>query len=226
MFLATTLALYFSDSDPGMVGLAINYTLLTPTYLQWVVRFWSELEMYFNAVERVLHYSHLRKENDRQDVTLVITNWPTVGRIQFDNVSATYDDNSPPTVKDFNLDIKAGQMVGICGRTGSGKSTVAHCLFRLVDITAGRIRLDNVDITTVEPRWLRSRLSVVPQDPLMIAGTLRDNLDPELKCDDKEIWSVLESVSLKETLTPIGLGRTFQDRYRVDITTNDCFLVR
>lgn len=212
MFLATTLALYFSESNPGMVGLAINYTLLTPTYLQWVVRFWSELEMYFNAVERVLHYSHLRKENDRQDVTLVITNWPTAGHIKFHNVSITYDENLQPAVKDFSLEIKSGEKIGICGRTGSGKSTVANSLFRLVDVSAGKISLDDVDITTVDPHWLRSRLSVVPQDPLMIAGTLRDNLDPELKCDDKEIWGVLESVGLKETLTPIGLGLNYQDR--------------
>ena len=212
--------LYPDHISPGMVGLAINYTLLTPIYLQWVVRFWAELEMYFNAVERVLHYSDQRKESETlasgsgQEIILHDTTWPQTGRIRFQNVTVSYDPTLEPSVKDLDLQVRHGEKIGICGRTGSGKSTVVNALFRLADITSGQIFLDDRDITSIDPHWLRSRLSIVPQDPLMITGTLRDNLDPERKSTDKEIWNVLQHVGLKDSLTPIGLGELAKSSIR------------
>lgn len=191
MLVAVTLALvvhhrYPDQLTPGQVGLAIGYTLMTPIYLQWVVRFWSELEMYFNAVERVMRYSHLRPESElpigvddhQETVTVcpvrpVTADWPTKGEIEMSDVSISYHHSLEPVVRNLTLTIKHGQRVGICGRTASGKSTVVNAIFRLADIVSGTIRLDGVDITTVEPHVLRSKLAIVPQDSLIIAGTLR-----------------------------------------------------
>ncbi len=199
----------------GQVGLAVNYTLMTPIYLQWVVRFWSELEMYFNAVERVLHYSNLRQEGAPSSSLVALNSiriqpensWPEHGELDIGHLYVTYHPNQhPPVIRDLNLSIKHGEKVGICGRTGSGKSTLVNSLFRLADAVSGSIKLDGVDLCGLEPHYLRSKLAVVPQDTLIIAGTLRDNLDPENKVSDEELYSVLEAVHLKETLQATGLG--------------------
>ena len=182
------------------VGLAINYTLMTPIYLQWVVRFWSELEMYFNALQRVLHYSQLRQESqpsqrvNMQNISLSACNiihmydaskqqlptpaedraeWPTEGYIELKEVSIAYRPCLQPVVTGVNLKVSHGEKIGICGRTGSGKSTLVNAIFRLADVVSGTILIDNIDISTMEPHYLRSRLTTVPQDTLIIAGTLR-----------------------------------------------------
>lgn len=172
----------------GQVGLAVNYTLMTPIYLQWVVRFWSELEMYFNAVERVLHYSHLLPEgsNNFTDPTSVGSSslpppvvvqqegWPKKGEMEISHLFVLYHpQQEPPVIRDLNLSIRHGEKVGICGRTGSGKSTLVNAIFRLADAAAGSIQLDGIDVSCLEPHYLRSRLALVPQDTLIIAGTLR-----------------------------------------------------
>ena len=158
---------------PGQVGLAISYTLMTPIYLQWVVRFWSELEMYFNAVERVLHYSQLRPENEVTTISAIDEQWPRRGDIEIVHLSVTYHHSLEPVIRDLSLTIRHGQKVGICGRTGSGKSTLVNAIFRLADTAGGCIQLNGIDIASLEPHYLRSRLAAVPQDTLIIAGTLR-----------------------------------------------------
>ena len=158
----------------AQVGLAINYTLMTPIYLQWVVRFWSELEMYFNAVERVLHYSNLRAESATTEAGAGGIRWPMRGDIEIVHLSVTYQANVlDPVVRDLTLSIRHGEKVGICGRTGSGKSTLVNALFRLADTASGSVHIDGVDIATLQPHYLRSKLAAVPQDTLVIAGTLR-----------------------------------------------------
>ena len=187
VLVAMLLALFVFQQRPeqmtaGQVGLAINYTLMTPIYLQWVVRFWSELEMYFNAVERVLHYSHLREESVDQSPTTDETDgrgsksgtWPLKGDIEISNLFVTYQASVlEPVVRDLSLSIRHGEKVGICGRTGSGKSTLVNSLFRLVDTASGSVHIDGIDIGTLQPHYLRSKLAAVPQDTLVIAGTLR-----------------------------------------------------
>lgn len=163
---------YPDHLTPGQIGLAISYTLMTPIYLQWVVRFWSELEMYFNAVERVLHYSELRPESELTTLT-TDSKWPRRGDIEISHLSVTYHCSLEPVLRDLSLSIGHGQKIGICGRTGSGKSTLVNALFRLADTDAGHIKLDGVDIATLEPHYLRSRLTAVPQDTLIFAGSLR-----------------------------------------------------
>jgi len=231
------MALLFHQHYPqhitaGQVGLAINYTLMTPIYLQWVVRFWSELEMYFNALQRVLHYSQLRQESqpsqrvNMQNISLSACNiihmyaaskqqlptpaedraeWPTEGYIELKEVSIAYRPCLQPVVTGVNLKVSHGEKIGICGRTGSGKSTLVNAIFRLADVVSGTILIDNIDISTMEPHYLRSRLTTVPQDTLIIAGTLRDNLDPEHELPDQEIYQVLEAVHLKEVLGTTNL---------------------
>uniref|UniRef100_A0A0N8CA55 ATP-binding cassette sub-family C member n=1 Tax=Daphnia magna TaxID=35525 RepID=A0A0N8CA55_9CRUS len=215
VLVAMLLALFVHRSypdhlTPGQIGLAISYTLMTPIYLQWVVRFWSELEMYFNAVERVLHYSELHPESESTTVA-TDSQWPRKGDIEISNLSVTYHCSLEPVLRDLSLTIGHGQKIGICGRTGSGKSTLVNAIFRLADTATGHIKLDGIDIATLEPHYLRSRLTAVPQDTLIFAGTLRDNLDPEHQIPDVELWAALEAVHLKDSFRSIGLdGEMFK----------------
>jgi ABC-type multidrug transport system fused ATPase/permease subunit len=179
VLVAMLLALFVHKNQPeyltpGQVGLAISYTLMTPIYLQWVVRFWSALEMYFNAVERVLHYSHLQPESESTSESAVVdSQWPSKGDIEIVHLSVTYHRSLEPVLRDLTLTIAHGQKIGICGRTGSGKSTLVNAIFRLADTASGHIKLNGIDIASLEPHFLRSRLTAVPQDTLIFAGTLR-----------------------------------------------------
>ena len=127
------------------------------------------------ALQLVLHYSDPRIDDQPLAVrsSTVDANWPRQGNIDFKNVYISYHPSLEPIVQDFSLSVRHGQKIGICGRTGSGKSTVVNAIFRLTDVASGTILVDGVDINELEPYHLRCRLAAVPQDTLMIEGTLR-----------------------------------------------------
>ncbi|ETV90679.1 hypothetical protein H310_14573 [Aphanomyces invadans] len=103
-------------------------------------------------------------------------------------------------LKNVSFTVQAGEKVGICGRTGSGKSSLMAALFRMVEATDGRIRIDGVDIATVDLHTLRSRLTIIPQDPVLFSGSLRFNLDPANEASDDELWCVLKKVHLADVV--------------------------
>ncbi|RZC33785.1 ABC tran and/or MMR HSR1 domain containing protein, partial [Asbolus verrucosus] len=103
------------------------------------------------------------------------------------------------TLKKISFTLKPHEKIGIVGRTGAGKSSIISALFRLYE-TQGRITIDDVDIKTLSLEFLRSKISVIPQDAIIFTGTIRDNIDPMRKCTDEEIWCFLESVHLRELI--------------------------
>ncbi|XP_070558777.1 ATP-binding cassette sub-family C member 9-like isoform X1 [Ptychodera flava] len=123
--------------------------------------------------------------------------WPEKGNIRFEDVSFKYAADQEPILKDVNVNFKAGEKIGICGRTGSGKSSLALALFRIINTFKGRIVIDGIDISRVPLLTLRERLVIIPQDSVLFAGTIRFNLDPEYKKTDDEIWEALEVAQLK-----------------------------
>ncbi|KAI8119905.1 ATP-binding cassette sub-family C member Sur, partial [Lucilia cuprina] len=144
----------------------------------------------------------------------VAISWPQRGDISFENVSLRYEGQPEDVIKNLNLTIPAGQRIGICGRTGSGKSSLALSLFGVLQISHGCIRIDNMDIATIHPDEIRTRLSIIPQDVHLFSMTVRENLDPSGYYSDLELWNCLELAQLKEfvnTKMPQGLDTEIMD---------------
>lgn len=124
--------------------------------------------------------------------------WPSKGEIRIEGAVMSYRPGLEPALAGVDLVIPGGSKVGIAGRTGSGKSTLMLCLFRLYELDAGRILIDGLDIARIPLHTLRGRLCLVPQDPVCFAGTLRSNLDPFQEFPETEIWEALDAAGLKE----------------------------
>ncbi|KZV80265.1 multidrug resistance-associated ABC transporter [Exidia glandulosa HHB12029] len=184
--------------NAGLVGLVLSYGLNTTGSLNWVVRSASEVEQNIVSVERVLHYVDLEPEApDYIEENKPAGQWPSEGRVELRNYSLRYRPNLPLVLNDISLDIKPREKVGICGRTGAGKSSLLLALFRIIEPASGTIVIDGVDITKLGLHDLRSAISIIPQEPQLFEGTMRENIDPTGLYQDDEIWHALEQSHLK-----------------------------
>ncbi|XP_022105344.1 ATP-binding cassette sub-family C member 9-like [Acanthaster planci] len=190
--------------EPSEVGLAVSYTLLVANYMKFAIRLAAETEMQMNAVERVQEYSGIANE-DYQG-TEPPESWPQRGEIKMNGIYVRYAKELDPVIKNLTVTFKSGEKVGICGRTGSGKSSLTLALFRIIDTCRGSILIDDIDISTVPLTTLRQRLAIIPQDPVLFSGTVRHNLDPENNGTDDELWHSLEISQLKDTVSQMPKG--------------------
>ncbi|CAE7780183.1 Abcc1 [Symbiodinium pilosum] len=188
----------------GLVGLAITYALRLTDTLNQVNRESADRETQMVSVERVQNYV----TNVKQEAPLRLASpgesWPSQGNIQVDKVVMRYREGLPVVLDEICLDIQAGQRVGIVGRTGCGKSSFLSTLLRLVELEAGSIAIDNVDISKIGLHDLRSKVAMIPQDPAILTGTVRFNLDPFGAKSDEELWEVLEKSQLKPRIESAG----------------------
>jgi ABC-type multidrug transport system fused ATPase/permease subunit len=187
---------------PGMVGLVIAYAIMLSSFLNWMMRGVSETEIYFNSVDRVVQYSELESEpyviGPESDIE---PDWPAHGEVDFKSVSLKYNQTLEPVVRNVTLHISPGLKVGICGRTGSGKTSLTMSLFRAVTVSDGEIHLDGVNIAQVPLETLRAKLSIIPQEPILFSGTVRFNLDPLSCSTDTQLWNVLQIAQLEHLVT-------------------------
>lgn len=199
--LTTTLFALSGYVKAGTAGLCITSAMSFTTSIYWACRFWTALELDLNSVERVVEYLDLPQEPP----AIIESNrppayWPSNtsnnALIAVKNLSVRYAPELPPVLHDVSFSLKAGERVGLLGRTGSGKSTLAMSILRFADPSAGRIMIDGIDISTIGLYDLRSRLTFIPQDATLFSGTLRQNLDPFDEHDDKECLDALFRVQL------------------------------
>uniref|UniRef100_A0A4W3I1D3 Multidrug resistance-associated protein 1 n=1 Tax=Callorhinchus milii TaxID=7868 RepID=A0A4W3I1D3_CALMI len=198
LFAALFAVAYRLKLSAGLVGLSISYALQVTATLNWLVRMSSEVETNIVAVERVKEYSEMEKEapwfSNNNSPT---SNWIQRGTIQFIGYSARYRADLDLVLKNITLTIKGGEKVGIVGRTGAGKSSIALGLFRIIEPAEGLIYLDGINISEIGLHDLRSEITIIPQEPVVFSGSLRMNLDPFEHHSDNDLWNALELAHLK-----------------------------
>ncbi|XP_068075761.1 ATP-binding cassette sub-family C member 9 isoform X5 [Danio rerio] len=206
--LTAAVAAIWSTSPSGLVGLGLTYALTLTNYLNWVVRNLADLEVQMAAVKKVNSFLSTESENyeGSMDVSQVPEDWPQHGEITIHDLCVRYDSMLKPVLKHVNAHINPGQKVGICGRTGSGKSSLSLAFFNMVDVFEGKIVIDGIDICKLPLQTLRSRLSIILQDPVLFSGSIRLNLDPERTCTDDRLWEALEIAQLKNMVKALPGG--------------------
>ncbi|KAH9147872.1 hypothetical protein AeRB84_008601, partial [Aphanomyces euteiches] len=179
----------------------ITYGLTIPSNLAFLVNIWSRLETSMISPERILEYINVEHEGHRDGSPQ--QQWPTVGRVVFDNVSFRYKPNDPLVLKNVSFDVQGGEKIGIVGRTGAGKSSLMMALFRINEVASGRIQIDGMDTATIGLKTLRNSLAIIPQNPVLFKGTLRNYLDPFDEYSDEQLWSALRKVKLMDRLSTV-----------------------
>ncbi|KAK2169804.1 hypothetical protein NP493_1174g00006 [Ridgeia piscesae] len=191
----------------GLAGLSISYTLRVTGELIMMARMTSDMEAYIVAVERINEYTELQEEAPAVvHETRPSLDWPQHGCVDFRNYATQYRPGLPLVLKDLNCHISAGEKVGIVGRTGVGKSSMTLALFRIIEATAGSIVIDDQVIGQIGLHDLRSKLTIIPQDPVLFTGPLRMNLDPFDRYTDEEVWRSLEHAYLKDYVMSLPSG--------------------
>ncbi|TMW67021.1 hypothetical protein Poli38472_012137 [Pythium oligandrum] len=187
--------------SPGLVGLVFTYTLNIQQGLVQLVAIWAWLEIQMVSPERILEYASIPPEGNSKPLVIEPSaQWPQQGSIRFDNVVFSYKPGATPVLKGLSFDIKNNEKIGIVGRTGAGKSSLTMALFRVNELESGRIMIDGTDISTMPLQSLRSRLSIIPQAPVLFKGPLRSYMDPFDEYTDAEIWEAFEKVEMKDQI--------------------------
>lgn len=166
-------------ASPGFTGVALVNIVTFATSLKYLIQVWTEMETSIGAISRTKTFAaETGNENLPNEVNAPPENWPMNGQIELEHLFISYKTDDKHALKDINIRIEAGEKVGICGRSGSGKSSLVLALFRMIEISQGNIKVDDLDITTMPRQEVRSRLNAIPQEPYFLHGTVRLNLDP------------------------------------------------
>ncbi|XP_016840836.1 multidrug resistance-associated protein 1 isoform X3 [Nasonia vitripennis] len=195
------------DVAAGDVGLSISYALQITQTLNWLVRMTSDVETNIVAVERIKEYGETPQEaawdipeNDPDK------EWPSRGSVDFNDFKVRYREGLDLVLNGLTFSVNGGEKVGIVGRTGAGKSSLTLALFRIIEAAGGEILIDNINISKLGLHTLRSRLTIIPQDPVLFSGSLRLNLDPFNKCSDDDLWRALAHAHLKDFVQTLPNG--------------------
>lgn len=191
----------------GMVGLSLSYALQITQTLNWLVRMTSDVETNIVAVERIKEYAETKQEADWENPNAVVPqNWPEFGKVQFKNFEVRYRDGLDLVLRNLSFTVNGSEKIGIVGRTGAGKSSLTLALFRIIEAAGGSIIIDGEDISKLGLHTLRSKLTIIPQDPVLFSGSLRNNLDPFGQKNDEAIWRALELAHLKNFVKGLTAG--------------------
>ena len=189
--------------EASLAGFALSFALQYSTALIWSAKEYVDVELSMNAVERVSEYAKITIE-DQSENKPVPAAWPTEGRLEVTDLVAGYAADLPPVLKGLSFRVEKNQRVGVVGRTGAGKSSLTLALFRFLEPRSGSIHIDGIDISTIALSTLRSRLAIIPQDPVLFSGTVRSNLDPFDDHTNAELYDALERVHLIRSRSNTG----------------------
>ncbi|PVD37119.1 hypothetical protein C0Q70_04114 [Pomacea canaliculata] len=210
VFLAAVLEVVASDSSGGSVGLSVSYALQLSYRMTSLARLATDFETNVVAVERVKEYSEVETEAPWfVDTYRPDLNWPSRGEVELKDLTVRYRPKLPLVLKGLNCVLRGGEKIGVVGRTGAGKSSLSLALFRLVEPAGGTIVIDGVNIALVGLHQLRTRITILPQDPVLFSGTLRFNLDPTGGRSDEALWKALKQAHLQHLVQSLPGGLDF-----------------
>lgn len=232
IFMGGVVIIGWYNMKAANLAVAINASMAFGAMGVMLVQMNVELESNMTSLERVFFYStKLPQETDEPNVKEPEPSWPAEGKVEFDHVSFRYRPGLPYVLNDVSMKLGRGEKVGVCGRTGAGKSSLLFALFRLIELNPalqpkvididtgmpientfneppnkGRVLIDGVDIAKVPLSRLRSSVSIIPQDPTLFTGTVRYNLDLAGRCSDDRIWEVLNMIQMQQAIAELPQG--------------------
>ena len=181
--------------EPATIGILLNYCVQIQDELVRYLTCRSNLENDMVGLERAIAYTKIIQERpDKMPKDEELGLWPSEGSIRFENYSVQYRPETEIVLKNLNFEIRPKEKIGIVGRTGSGKSTIALCLFRILEAKEGNIYIDDVDISQIGLKKLRSNITIIPQDPTLMEGSLKFNIDPLNNHTELEIENVMREI--------------------------------
>jgi len=204
-------AIFRNTVSPSKLGVVLTYTLASASVFSQLVQLFAQVEQEMNNVERVQYYNELQVEaapslpNDPQD------NWPSKGEVVFKDVEMRYRHDLPLVLKGLNFRIQPGEKVGIIGRTGAGKSSIAQALFRTVELSGGSIEVDGLVLADLGLDTVRNNLAIIPQDAFLFGGTVRENIDPAGTKTDAELNDALNLIHNQS-----AASHSLRDKFRLD----------
>lgn len=203
--LLVALATTVNNGSTGYLGVALFQVVTFSTTLQTLVTEWTLTETAIGAVSRIRTFVATTKREDTSNESGDVEDtWPAQGTVEWKDVVASYESSTEPVLKGISLSVQAGEKVAICGRTGSGKSTLVSALLRMLDIQSGSISVAGTDVTTIPGQRVRDRLNTLPQEPFFLHGSVRENMDPAETASDEEIEKALTAVGLLEVMQQRG----------------------
>ncbi|KAE8358078.1 putative multidrug resistance protein [Aspergillus caelatus] len=199
------------STNAGLLGVALNNILGFNQLLSFFITSWTTFETSLGAIARVKSFVETTPYEFRPGETSEPpVSWPEQGAIHIQGLSLSYP-NGTSALCDISMCIAPGERIGICGCTGSGKSSFILALLRLVNPSHGSITIDRINIDSISPAAIREALIAVPQDPFTLLGTVRYNADIMAASNDEDITSVLKQVGIWEAIESRGLDAILED---------------
>ncbi|KAK6510125.1 hypothetical protein TWF481_004839 [Arthrobotrys musiformis] len=185
----------------GFTGVALTQIMGFTEYMKMFMLFWTQLETSLGAISRIRDFSQdtPNEGTPEEESGVVPVGWPVEGKIEIKDLTAGYDERM--VLKDVGISISSGEKFGICGRTGSGKSSLTLALLRMMELSAGAIFVDGVDISKIPRETVRAEINVISQEPFFFSGTIKHNLDPYDAATDEEMLAVLHKCQLGELIS-------------------------
>ncbi|KAJ3791300.1 P-loop containing nucleoside triphosphate hydrolase protein, partial [Lentinula aff. detonsa] len=192
---------YFTNSNASDTGFLLNLAVAFSGGMVWWVIAMNDLEAE-SDLERLESYLRIDQEAHLGVGSIPPAHWPSSGELRVESLNAKYSPDGPEVLHGLSFHIKSGERIGVVGRTGSGKSTLTLALLRCI-LTTGSVFYDGILTSTLNLDALRSQITIIPQTPELISGTLRQNLDPFEEHEDYTLNNALRAaglVSLQEEL--------------------------
>ncbi|KAI5467371.1 P-loop containing nucleoside triphosphate hydrolase protein [Mariannaea sp. PMI_226] len=180
--------------DAALAGFTLSFALEFAVNILWTIRNYAGMELDMNSTERVVEYTELQTESLGGDEPPA--SWPTSGTMEVKNLEVAYAADLQPVLRGISFNVKNNERIGVVGRTGAGKSSLTLALFRFLEARSGSVVIDGLDISKIKLHSLRSRLAIIPQDPVLFSGTVRSNLDPFDDNTDEQLRDSLSRVHL------------------------------